>query len=117
MKAMSKNALELIHVDIWGQTHLLDLKKPKKPNRYLMSFLDNYNKKCWVYFMRNKNESSPSSYFLGTRVEAWSSATLVPWLGLSESDSKLYTNFEFCEGKNHEHFKTCSSTKPTIYVI
>ena len=25
---------------------------------------------------------------------------------LSESDSKLYTNFEFCEGKNHTHLKT-----------
>jgi hypothetical protein len=24
---------------------------------------------------------------------------------LSESDSKLYTNFEFCEESNHRHFK------------
>ena len=24
---------------------------------------------------------------------------------LSETNSKLYTNFEFCEGKNHKHFK------------
>jgi hypothetical protein len=27
------------------------------------------------------------------------------WIGLSESDSNPYTNFEFCEGKNHKHLK------------
>ena len=26
-------------------------------------------------------------------------------IGLSESASTLYTNFEFCEGKNHKHLK------------
>ena len=26
-------------------------------------------------------------------------------IGLTESDSKLYTNFKFSEGKNHEHLK------------
>ena len=31
--------------------------------------------------------------------------TLVPYIGLSESDLLyLYTNLEFCEGKNHKHF-------------
>jgi hypothetical protein len=30
---------------------------------------------------------------------------LDPCLVFSESDIKLYTNFEFCEGKNHIHFK------------
>ena len=25
---------------------------------------------------------------------------------LSESDSRLYTNFEFCEEKNHKRFKS-----------
>ena len=29
----------------------------------------------------------------------------IPCIGLSESDSKLYTNFEFSKGKNHKHFK------------
>ena len=28
-----------------------------------------------------------------------------PYLVLSESDSKLYTHFEFCEKKNHKHWK------------
>ena len=26
-------------------------------------------------------------------------------IGLSESDSKLYANFEFCEEKNHKHLE------------
>ena len=29
-----------------------------------------------------------------------SDKTHLPCIGLSEIDSKLYTNFEFCEGKN-----------------
>ena len=31
--------------------------------------------------------------------------TLVPWIGLSENVTKLYINFEFCEGENHKHLK------------
>jgi hypothetical protein len=32
--------------------------------------------------------------------------TPLPCIGLIEGDSKLiYTNFEFCEGKNNEHLK------------
>jgi hypothetical protein len=31
--------------------------------------------------------------------------TPLPCIGLMEGDSKLYTNFEFCEGKNDEHLK------------
>ncbi len=30
---------------------------------------------------------------------------ILPWIGLSESDSKLYTNLEICEGKNHKHLR------------
>lgn len=29
----------------------------KNQNSYFMSFLDNYSKKCWVYFMRNTSKS------------------------------------------------------------
>ena len=31
--------------------------------------------------------------------------TPLPCISLSESDSKLYTNFEFCEGTNSKHLK------------
>ena len=39
---------------------------------------------------------------LGASTIKWT--TLDPCLVFSESDSKLYTNFEFCEEKNHRHF-------------
>ena len=41
-----------------------------------------------------------------TREQAWSKyATSLPCKGLSERESKLYTNFEFCEGKKSQ---TCA---------
>jgi hypothetical protein len=41
--------------------------------------------------------------FLGTSLVKYT--TPLPCINLSESDSKLHTNFEFCEGKNHKHLK------------
>ena len=35
--------------------------------------------------------------------------TPLPCIGLSESDSTLYTKFEFCEGKNHKHLEKKNS--------
>ena len=44
-------------------------------------------------------------YFLfeGSRAINWTTPDPCPVF--SESDSKLYTDFEFCEEKNHWHFK------------
>ena len=43
--------------------------------------------------------------------------TPLPCIGLSESDSTLYTKFEFCEGKNHKHLekKNQKSKNTLIY--
>lgn len=35
----------------------------------------------------------------------------IPFISLRESDSKLYSNFEFCGGKNYKHLKN-TLTKP-----
>ena len=40
---------------------------------------------------------------MGASTIWWSTPN--PWLVFNESGSKLYTNFEFCEEKNHRHFK------------
>ena len=40
---------------------------------------------------------------MGASTVQW--AALDPCLVFNESDSKLSTNFEFCEEKNHGHFK------------
>ena len=44
--------------------------------------------------------------------------TPLPCIGLSESDSKTYTNFELCEGKNHNFFlkKHIDLQSQVIYV-
>ena len=39
----------------------------------------------------------------GASMVKWTA--LDPCLMLSESDSSLYINFQFCEEKNHKHFK------------
>ena len=36
-------------------------------------------------------------------------------MSLSESDSKLYNNFELCEGKNHKHSETILIHKAKIF--
>ena len=40
-----------------------------------------------------------------------------PCLGSSESDSNLYTNFEFCDEKIHRHSKNILIYKPKQFVI
>ena len=43
--------------------------------------------------------------------------TLDPWRSLSESDSKQFTNFEFCEKKNHKHFKNTLIYKAKNFML
>ena len=38
-----------------------------------------------------------------------------PCVGLTESDSKLYTNFEVCEERIHKHLKTFDLQSQAIY--
>ena len=51
---------------------------------------------------------------LGARIVKY--ATSLPCIGLSESVSKLYINFEFCEGKNHKHMKNIDLQSQEFYV-
>ena len=50
-------------------------------------------------------------FLMGKSTVQWT--ILDPCLGLSESDAKLYTNFEVYEKEIHKHQKTCESTKPS----
>jgi hypothetical protein len=44
-------------------------------------------------------------------------ATLDPWIGLSESDPKLYTNFEFYEIKSHKVLNNILIYKAEKYIL
>ena len=43
--------------------------------------------------------------------------TPLPWIGLSESDSKLCPNFEFCEGKDHKQLKNTLTYKAKQFML
>jgi hypothetical protein len=45
--------LDYMHSDIWGS-----VRTPLKGGaQYFMSFIDDYSKKAWVYFLKNKSET------------------------------------------------------------
>ena len=43
--------------------------------------------------------------------------TPLPCNGLSDSDTKLFTNFEFCEGTNHKHLKNTLIHKAKLLTL
>ena len=49
----AKVSLELVHIDICGP-----MKTPSHTgNIYFITFIDNYSRMTWVYFMRHKSEA------------------------------------------------------------
>uniref|UniRef100_A0A2N9FEH3 CCHC-type domain-containing protein n=1 Tax=Fagus sylvatica TaxID=28930 RepID=A0A2N9FEH3_FAGSY len=48
----TKGILDYMHLDIWGP-----VRTPSKGGaQYFMSFIDDYSRKVWVYFLKNKSE-------------------------------------------------------------
>ncbi|XP_039155561.1 uncharacterized protein LOC120286999 [Eucalyptus grandis] len=48
----SKGMLEYVHTDVWGPLPV----KSKEGKEYFVTFIDNFSRKVWVYFMRHKSE-------------------------------------------------------------
>jgi hypothetical protein len=48
----AKGVLELIHSDVFGPFHVLSLRK----SVYYVSFIDDFSRNTWIYFLRNKSE-------------------------------------------------------------
>ena len=44
------HALQLINKDVWGPTKELSIGG----NRYYFTFIDDFTRKVWIYFMKNK---------------------------------------------------------------
>ena len=44
--------LDLVHMDIWGPTKTISLGG----DRYIVSFVDDFSRHCWVYHMRQMFE-------------------------------------------------------------
>ena len=49
----TKGILDYVHSDIWGPVRILS----KGRAQYFMSFIDDYSRKVWVYFLKNKSEA------------------------------------------------------------
>ncbi|KAI5328021.1 hypothetical protein L3X38_027417 [Prunus dulcis] len=47
----AKNPLELIHTDVCGPMQ----NESIGGNKYFITFIDDYSRMCWVYFLRNKS--------------------------------------------------------------
>jgi hypothetical protein len=52
-KFSTTRPLELIHTDIYGPI-ILGLFSGKE---YFITFIDDYSRKCWVYFLEKKSEA------------------------------------------------------------
>uniref|UniRef100_A0A2N9HC61 Integrase catalytic domain-containing protein n=1 Tax=Fagus sylvatica TaxID=28930 RepID=A0A2N9HC61_FAGSY len=49
----TKGILDYVHSDIWGP-----VRTPSKGGaQYFMSFIDDYSRKAWIYFLKNKSEA------------------------------------------------------------
>ena len=49
----SKDVLEYVHTDVWGPAPCLSYGGA----RYFVSFVDDFSRKVWVYFMKSKDET------------------------------------------------------------
>ena len=50
--ARSAAPLELVHTDVWGPAPVL----ARNGARYFMTLIDDFSRKLWIYFMREKSE-------------------------------------------------------------
>ena len=51
-ESKAKRILEIIHSDVWGPMSSSSLSGYV----YYVSFIDDYSRKTWIYFMKNKDE-------------------------------------------------------------
>src|SRR4051812_10294751 len=52
-KHKTEEILDYVHTDLWGPTSV----ESRTGHRYFVSFVDDYSRKVWVYFLRHKSET------------------------------------------------------------
>ncbi len=48
----TKGTLDYIHSDLWGPSRVAS----KGGARYMLSFIDNYSRKNWIFMLKHKDE-------------------------------------------------------------
>ena len=51
-RTMKDEKLELVHTDLWGPSLVASLEG----SRYYITFIDDSNRKIWIYFLKNKSD-------------------------------------------------------------
>jgi hypothetical protein len=50
-RTLRPRKLELVHTDLWGPSPVASLGG----SRYYVTFIDDFSRKVWVYFLKNKS--------------------------------------------------------------
>ncbi|KAE9601142.1 putative RNA-directed DNA polymerase [Lupinus albus] len=86
----TKDILDYIHFDIWGPS-----KFPSHGEcHYMMTIIDDFSRKVWVYFLRDKNETFSTFKKWKTIVETQT------WKKVKKL--RTYNGLEFCNGEFNE---------------
>ena len=48
----TKGTLDYIHLDLWGPSQVVSYGG----GRYMLTFIDDYSRKVWVYILKDKND-------------------------------------------------------------
>jgi len=86
----TKGILDYIHSDLWGPS-----KVPSYGGRrYMMTIIDDFSRKVWVYFLRHKNETFPTFKKWKTLVKTQT--------GKKVKKLRTDNGLEFCSGDFNE---------------
>ena len=86
----TKGTVDYIHFDLWGPAPV-----PSKGGaRYILTFIDDFSRKVWVYFLKNKND-------VFSNFKKWKALIKNQ---TSKKIKRLQTDngLEFCEGQSNE---------------
>ncbi|GJR47637.1 retrovirus-related pol polyprotein from transposon TNT 1-94 [Tanacetum coccineum] len=98
------NTLELIHTDICGPIS----PESFSGKRYFITFIDDYSRKIWVYFLKEKSEAFEVFKKFKVMVEKTTSKFITA-LRSDRGDEYVSTNFmNFCEEQGIRRFLTAS---------
>ena len=50
-RTLKSGRLDLVHTDVWGPSPVASLRG----SRYYVTFIDDHNRKVWVYFLKHKS--------------------------------------------------------------
>lgn len=86
----SKNVLDLIHSDLCGPMEMMSIGKAK----YFVTFIDDYSRKIYVYFLNSKSETFQAFQEFKAQVERQTGKKIK---GMRSDNGREYVNNEMSE--------------------